>query len=64
MNTLENTIPVKKNLQETGILNIFPKPMSRDDFMKDIETAEQQILNGKYHSAKEVFYDWKHRYKL
>lgn len=42
----------------------FLRPMSQDDFMRDIETAEQQILDGKYHNAEEVFHEWKCRYKL
>lgn len=31
------------------------KPMSRKDFMDDVETAEKEIANGKYRSAEEVF---------
>ena len=42
----------------------FLRPMSRNDFMRDIETSEQQILDGKYYSAEEVFHEWKCRYKL
>lgn len=40
------------------------KPMSREDFMRDIEVAEQEIANGKYSSAKEVFDELEHRYGL
>ena len=36
------------------------KPMSKDDFLKDIETAEQEIASGQYRTAEEVFaaMDW------
>ena len=30
----------------------FLKPMSRDDFIKNIETAEQEIIDGKYSRAE------------
>ena len=33
----------------------FLKPMSREDFMKDIEIAEQEIADGKCRNAKEGF---------
>ncbi len=33
----------------------FLKPMSRENFMKDIEIAEQEITNGNFSNAEEVF---------
>lgn len=42
----------------------FLKPMSREDFMRDIEVAEQEIADGKYNSAEEVFNELEHRYGL
>lgn len=42
----------------------FLKPMSREDIMKNIEMAEQEIADGKYHSADEVFNELEHRYRL
>ncbi len=33
----------------------FLKPMSQEDFIKDIDMAEQEIAEGKYRSANEVF---------
>lgn len=42
----------------------FLKPMSREDIMKNIEIAEQEIADGKYRSADEVFNELEHRYKL
>lgn len=40
------------------------KPMSKDDFLKDIETAEQEIANGQYRTAEEVFGELEQRYRL
>ena len=42
----------------------FLKPMSRDDFIKNIETAEQEIIDGKYSRAEEVFDEFERRYGL
>ncbi len=42
----------------------FLKPMLREDFMRDIEIAEQEIANGNCNSAKEVFDELEHRYGL
>lgn len=40
----------------------FLKPMSREDIMKNIEIAEQEIADGKYRSADEVFNELEHSY--
>lgn len=40
------------------------KPMSREAFIKDIELAKQEIADGKYSSAEEVFGEWERRYSL
>lgn len=40
------------------------KPMSHEDFMKDVENAEQEIVCGKCRSAEEVWGDLEHRYGL
>ncbi len=40
------------------------KPMSREDIMKDLEIAEQEIVSGNYSSAEEVFDGLEHRYGL
>lgn len=42
----------------------FVKPMSREDFMKDIDTAEQEIVDGKYRRADEVFNGLERKYGL
>ena len=42
----------------------FLKPMSREDFMRDIDTAEQEIVDGKYRSADEVFNGLERKYGL
>ena len=42
----------------------FLKPMSREDIMKNIEIAEQEIADGKYRSADNVFNGLEHRYGL
>lgn len=42
----------------------FLKPMSREDFMRDIEVAEQEIADEKYSRAEEVFNELEHRYGL
>ena len=42
----------------------FLKPMSREDFLKDIETAEQEMVDGKCNSAEEVFNELERRYGL
>lgn len=33
----------------------FLKPMSREEFMRDIDMAEQEIADGKCRSADEMF---------
>ncbi len=38
------------------------KPMSAEDFMRDIEAAEKQYAAGKYSSAEEVFNGLEQRY--
>lgn len=40
------------------------KLMSREDIIKNIEIAEQEIADGKYRSADEVFNELEHRYRL
>ena len=40
----------------------FLKPMSSEDFVKDIETAEKQFATGEYSSAEEVFNGLEQRY--
>lgn len=42
----------------------FLKPMSREDFLSDIETAEQEMADGKYKPAKEVWNELEHKYGL
>lgn len=42
----------------------FLKPMSREDFIREIEVAEREIAGGKYSSAEEVFNELEHRYGL
>lgn len=42
----------------------FLKPMSREDFMRDIEIAEQEIADGKSRNANEVFNELEHRYGI
>lgn len=42
----------------------FLKPMSREDFMQDIAIAEQEIADGKYRPADEVFNELERRYGL
>lgn len=42
----------------------FLTPMSRADFMDDIETAEKEIAAGKYRPAKEVWNRLEHKYGL
>lgn len=42
----------------------FLKPMSRADFMNDIETAEQEIVNEKYRPAEEVWNELERKYGL
>lgn len=42
----------------------FLKPMSKEDFLKDVETVEQEITEGKYSSTQEVFSGLEHRYGL
>lgn len=37
-------------------------PMSREDFLKDIETAEKAIADGQYRNAEEVFDGLEQRY--
>lgn len=63
MGTHENTISMLEVLPETDLLE-FLKPMSREDFMKDIEIAEQEVASGKYRSAEEVFDGLERRYGL
>lgn len=40
----------------------FLKPMSAEDFMRDIEAAEKQYVAGEYNSAEEVFNELEQRY--
>lgn len=40
----------------------FLKPMSSEDFMRDIKAAEKQYATGEYSSAKEVFNELEQRY--
>lgn len=42
----------------------FLKPMSREDFMRDVDTAEQEIAGGKYKRAEEVWSGLERRYGL
>lgn len=42
----------------------FLTPMSRADFLNDIETAEQEIADGKCRPAKEVWNGLEHKYGL
>lgn len=42
----------------------FLKPMSREDFLEDIEAAEQEIADGKYKPAKEVWNGLERKYGL
>lgn len=39
---------------EDEMIGTFLKPMSRKDFLRDIENAEQEIAAGKYRNAEEV----------
>ena len=47
-----------------GAVGKFLQPMSREDFMQDVETAEQEIADGKYSSAEEVFNGLEQRYGI
>lgn len=40
----------------------FLKPMSREDFYRDVRNAEQEIADKKYSSAAEVFSELEYRY--
>ncbi len=42
----------------------FLKPMSPEDFMRDIETAEKQYAAGEYSNAEEVFNELEQRYRF
>lgn len=42
----------------------YLKPMSKEDFMKDVEIGEQEIANGKFRSAKETWNELERRYGL
>lgn len=42
----------------------FLKPMSREDFLRDAAIAEQEIADGKYSSAEEVFDELEYRYRV
>lgn len=42
----------------------YLKPMSREAIMKNIEIAEQEIADGKFRSADEVFNELEHRYRI
>lgn len=44
------------------VVGSFLKPMSSEDFMRDIETAEEQYAAGEYSSAEEVFNELEQRY--
>lgn len=42
----------------------FLKPMSREDFLRDVAVAEQEIVDGKCSSAEEVFDELERRYRV
>ena len=52
MSTLQNTISMIKTLPEADVK--FLKPMSPEDFMRDIETAEKQYVAGEYQEMGEA----------
>ena len=46
---------------DTAVSKIL-KPMSKDDFINDVKTAEKEIANGKCKNAEEVFDGLEQRY--
>ncbi|MCM1537432.1 MAG: hypothetical protein NC254_03430 [bacterium] len=38
------------------------KPMEKEDFLRDVETAEKEIADGMYRKAEEVFDGMEQRY--
>ena len=61
MNTL-STYHEQDTLDQT--MSRILKPMSKRDFLDDVEIAEEEIRQRNYSSAKEVFDELEHRYGI
>ncbi len=54
----------RNNIDIDEAVGNFLKPMTGEDFLRDIEKAEQQFAEGKSRKAEQVFYDLEQRYKV
>ena len=61
MNTL-STYHEQDTLDQT--MSRILKPMSKRDFLDDVEIAEEEIRQKNYSSAKKVFDELEHRYGI